>query len=247
MILVQDKAIMQNVDILTESTDEGVSKLRFRAHLQDTQRNNNGRIYNESALGMIHSQLAPKAKKRKLVGEHGHPLAEQSLMMRRMGTIDPGNVSVLYTNMTFDKKNGIQCEAETLTTTKGLDLYNMIRDNVAVGFSYRGFGRASGNNLVESKTIKSITYDVVFNESNNGSVVIDILNEGTNTEYDMIQSLNEATDDLQHYLMESEGIADCPAGQCNIDNISMLKEFLIENIQQNISTDKYKKITLKLR
>ena len=246
MIVIQDKALMQHVDVLTESTlDNGDVKLRFRCHLHDKQRNNNTRIYDDPALNVIHSQLAPKADKRKLPGEMGHPIGgDPSSLARRMGTIDPNNVSVLYTKLIRTSK-GIQAEAETLTNSKGRDLYNLIKDNVEIGFSYRGFGRADSDNRVMANTVKSITYDVVFNESNNGAVIIDLLNENTNDYLSMYKTLIEAEDTLNTMLLESEQqFVECPTGQCNIDNVNMLKEFILENIDM---TNNYKHIQLKLR
>jgi len=248
MVIFQEPTQIAPVEILTESVlDDGDVKIKFLCHLHDTKRNNNRRIYDTDSLKRINAQLSPKVNARKLAGEMGHPIpsGDQASLLRRMATIDPNNVGVLFTKFKFNG-NSIDAEAETLTNDKGRNLYSMIKDNVGIGFSYRGFGKVNSNGVTIPESIRSITYDVVFNESNNGAVIMDIITESEDV-YGLLNELNEATQSFESLLMESEGIVEtqnCPLGQCNIDNVKMLKEFIIES---SMLTNNYKHIKLKLR
>ncbi len=241
MVVLQNTTTFAPVDILTESVlDSGDVKLSFACRLHDTQKNNNKRVYDNRSLNVINSQLSPKAQNRKLAGEMGHPLptGDQASTLRRMATIDPNNVGVLFTK--FNYKNGvIDAEAETMTNDKGRNLYAMIKDNVGIGFSYRGFGRTDQSGVVLPQTVKSITYDVVFNESNNGSVVTEIFTESSNFS-DLYNEISGYHNSLESILTESSGIVEidnCPLGQCNIDNVKMLKDYILEStiITQNFA------------
>ena len=248
MIVFQEETKLQPVEIITESIlDNGDAKVKFRCHLHDTQHNNNKRSYGKESLKRIYEQLNPKAVKRKLAGEMGHPVpsGDQASLLRRMSTIDPNNVGVLFTKMNFTG-DAITAEAETLTNDKGRNLYSMVKDNVGIGFSYRGFGKVGANNETIPASIKSITYDVVFNESNNGAEILEVITESENP-YALLAELDSASNELETVLMESEGIVsidNCPLGQCNIDNLKMLKEMIIES---SLLTNNYKNIKIQLR
>jgi len=183
-IIVENPEV-HDIEILNESAAQnGKPKLVFRAILQEADVTNvNRRIYPKSVLQEIAQKLYDKAINRELVGEFGHPFLETDnyeILKKRTIVIDPNNICVLYRNIEFDGRY-IIAECETLTTNKGLDLYQLIKDNVNIGFSLRALGsvtEVSNDGVVKvSNGITPITYDVVIGPSHKSARLIEFLEE----------------------------------------------------------------------
>jgi hypothetical protein len=186
--IIFEQAFSGDVEIIEESMAPGGQyKIIFRAKLQEADVvNNNKRVYPAETLEAVYDQLKEKALARKLVGEldHPQPSGDSASKMKRSSTIALQNACILITDVEWDGSSlyGI---CETLSNTKGMDLYCLLKDKVTIGFSLRAFGetRNKGGGVVEvvARGIKALTYDVVANPSHDSSVIIDILQEGTSS------------------------------------------------------------------
>lgn len=178
-----------SLELLEESNfnADGLKKIRARAKLQERDvKNNNGRMYDESALKAIESQLAPKATERLLVGELDHPSPQSSDLetrLKRSSTISLKESCVLYTELRYDGRF-IVTDFETLTNDPGINLYRLLKDKVGIGFSLRAFGSGvlmrDGTTLVTGNGLKALTYDVVSNPSHSNAVITEFISESTN-------------------------------------------------------------------
>ena len=161
-------------------------RIKFKAKLQEANVvNNNGRSYSNETLAAIVAQLAPKATERKLVGEldHPNPEGDQAANLKRSSTISLKNSCVLFTKLEFDGKF-IVATCETLTNDAGMDLYRLLKDKVAIGFSLRAFGSSTkgpgGVIQVSPIGLKALTFDVVSNPSHSSAVIYEFIEESTN-------------------------------------------------------------------
>ena len=191
--IIQESAFVPSAkndfQILEESVGFGNQsyRLKFKARLQTANVvNNNKRIYPTETLRKIANQLQPKAQKKELFGEMDHPICanpDKGMQMKRSSTISMQNVCVLYHDITFDGES-IYGVCETLTNSKGLDLYSIIKDGGRPGFSLRAFGsvKRKPNGIVEvdAATVKALTFDCVLNQSHSDATIIEFINESTN-------------------------------------------------------------------
>lgn len=182
----------------------------FRAILQEANVvNNNKRVYPTETLMEVVRQLKPKAQARKLLGEmdHPQPQGDSAAKMKRSSTILLQNVCVLFRDIDFQDGKVI-ATCETLSNRAGQDLYNLLKDNVVIGFSLRAFGetRAKGGGVVEvvPQGLKALTFDVVANPSHDVAVITEFLNESdTNAAKD---TLKELLQEMQDYTKALEDI-----------------------------------------
>lgn len=207
-IIFESAFSSSNVQLLEESVVGNQYKLKFRAKLQEADVvNNNQRVYPAETLRNVYMQLKSKAEERKLVGEmdHPQPSGDNASKIKRSSTLSLDNVCVLFVDLEWDG-NSIYGVCETLSNTKGMDLYALLKDGVTIGFSLRAFGetrkRPDGVIEVLPRGIKALTYDVVANPSHDNSVILEFLDESTS----MQAVLNELNTELNE-LKESASIA----------------------------------------
>ena len=206
-VIILEQAVLSDVEIIEESTVGSQYKLKFRAKLQEADViNNNRRVYPADTLQAVYAQLKPKALERKLVGEmdHPQPSGDNASKIKRSSTLALDRVCVLFADLEWDG-NSIFAVCETLSNTKGMDLYALLKDRVTIGFSLRAFGetrkRADGVTEVLAKGIKALTYDVVANPSHDNSVILEFLDEGTNIQ-SVLQELTESYNNINKVALE---------------------------------------------
>lgn len=183
--IIFETAFASDVKILEESEVGNMYKLKFRAKLQESDIvNNNRRVYPAETLMAVYSQLKTKALERKLVGEmdHPQPQGDNASKIKRSSTLALDRVCILFTDLEWDG-SAIYAICETLSNTKGMDLYALLKDQVTIGFSLRAFGetrqRADGITEVLAKGVKALTYDVVANPSHDSSVILEFIDESS--------------------------------------------------------------------
>jgi hypothetical protein len=193
-------------------------KLFFRAKLQEKDvKNNNGRMYPEETLRVIVGQLAPKASERKLIGELDHPSPQSNnpeTRMKRSSTISIQNSCVLFNKIEFNGQF-IIADCETLTNSKGMDLYKLLKDRISIGFSLRAFGSSQQTDngiIIPPEGLKALTYDVVSNPSHSNSVIYEFINESTNP-LDIARYLSNTKENLTEMILESSTLS---GGGCEL-------------------------------
>ena len=209
--IISEAAQPADVEILEEMSMPGnANRLVFKAILQQANEvNNNKRVYPSETLMEVVRQLKSKALERKLLGEmdHPQPQGDAAAKMKRSSTILLQNVCVLFRDIDYQDGKVI-ATCETLSNKAGQDLYNLLKDNVTIGFSLRAFGetRAKGNGVVEvvPQGLKALTYDVVANPSHDGAVIVEFLNESdTSVAKD---TLKELLTEMQEYTKALEEV-----------------------------------------
>lgn len=198
-LIIFESAQASTVELLEESVVGNQYKLKFRAKLQEADViNNNRRVYSQATLQSVYIQLKNKAQERKLVGEmdHPQPTGDNASKVKRSSTIALDRACVIFSELEWDG-NAIYAICETLSNTKGMDLYALLKDGVTIGFSLRAFGetkrRSDGSEEVLASGIKALTYDVVANPSHDNSVITEFLSENTDTDIDTLMDLNESS------------------------------------------------------
>ena len=251
-----------DVQLLEESTIGGMTKLRFKAKLQEKEvTNNNLRSYPEPTLIEIVNQLAPKASERKLLGEMDHPSpqGDDNAKLKRSSTISLQDVCVLYSKIEYDGRY-IIAECETLTNDKGINLYRLLKDKVVIGFSLRAFGSSTktpaGITIVNPQGIKALTFDVVSNPSHSNAVIYEFLNESTNPmalaqalqdhKKEVIEIITESTDHgMVQFNLDGEQVCACELnGSCVYGTLEESINYLIES---SLTKNTIKKFTFKLQ
>jgi len=211
-IIFEQAFASSDIQLMEESvTPSGQYKCIFKAKLQEADVvNNNKRVYPAETLQAVADQLSIKANERKLVGEldHPQPQGDQASKIKRSSTISLEQACILITSIEFDGQS-IYGICETLSNSKGMDLYGLLKDKVTIGFSLRAFGetRNKGGGVVEviAKGIKALTYDVVANPSHDSSVITEILQENTNSR-DLIKSLKSEVLEEQSILRSGNSL-----------------------------------------
>lgn len=207
--IIFETAFASEVTLLEESSVGNMYKLKFRAKLQEADIvNNNRRVYPAETLMNVYSQLKTKALERKLVGEmdHPQPSGDNASKIKRSSTLALDRVCVLFTELEWDG-SAIYGICETLTNTKGMDLYALLKDGVTIGFSLRAFGetrqRPDGITEVLPKGVKALTYDVVANPSHDSSVILEFINESESIQSVLRELKTELTESKNSFLEES--------------------------------------------
>jgi len=172
------------IQILENTTKNGVPKLIFKARLQTAnEHNSNRRYYPQDICQEIVTTLAPKAKGRSLFQEVDHPVVsgDDVASKSRAVTVKLQNSGTLLRNI-YMKGPDVIGEMETLTGFLGPDLYNLIvYDKADIGFSLRMFGKVEmeGDTGISrvSRPIRPITYDTVTNPSHKTARILSFLPE----------------------------------------------------------------------
>lgn len=205
--IIFETAFSSEIQILEESEVGNMYKLKFRAKLQESDIvNNNRRVYPAETLMAVYSQLKSKAMERKLVGEmdHPQPQGDNASKIKRSSTLALDRVCILFTELEWDG-SAIYAICETLSNTKGMDLYALLKDQVTIGFSLRAFGetrqRPDGITEVLAKGVKALTYDVVANPSHDSSVILEFIDEST-TIQSVLKELNTELSESKQFASE---------------------------------------------
>jgi len=172
------------IQILENTSKNGVPKLIFQARLQTAdEQNANRRYYPKDICNEIVSVLSPKAKARSLFQEVDHPSVsgDDIASKSRAVTVKLQNSGTLLRNI-YMKGSDVIGEMETLTGFLGPDLYNLIvHDKADIGFSLRMFGKVEmeGDTGISrvSRPIRPITYDTVTNPSHKTARILTFLPE----------------------------------------------------------------------
>jgi len=215
--IISEAAIDSKYTILEENMIPGTdtSRLIFRAILQEANvANNNKRIYPQETLLAIVQQLRDKARERKLLGEldHPQPQGDSAAKMKRSSTILLQNVCVVFRKLDFVDGH-IVAECETLNTDSGRNLYNLLKDNISIGFSLRAFGdtRRTPEGLTEvlADGLNALTFDVVANPSHSNAVITEFLTEGT--ELSARKQLQNFIEEMSSYKKDLNSVSKQPA------------------------------------
>jgi hypothetical protein len=155
--------------------------------------------------------------------DHPSPQGDNAAKLKRSSTISLQNACVVFTKLEFDG-SFILAECETMTNTKGMELYRMLKDKIVFGFSLRAFGGSSklpnGTIMVDANTIHSLTFDVVSNPSHPSAVVYEIIEENANIN-DIISVANtlfehSSSDDVTEIILENDSFDSQMSGR-NLD------------------------------
>ena len=172
-MFITDTNILENIQILEESSSKGTMKICGIFQRAD-EANNNKRIYDKKILEREIERLTESLGGRRLMGELDHPKQDQ---------VSLRNVSHLITNLEF-KGNEMIGEAELLNTPAGLTAQALIKGGVKLGISSRGTGsltdRPDGCKNV-NEDFKLITFDLVADPSTKGA--FPSLAESINSEF----------------------------------------------------------------
>jgi len=161
MQLLQDVFIMENLQVIEESSAN--SKMKIRGTFQRAEEaNNNGRIYPTKVLEGQIKKLQPLIEARRLCGELDHPQND---------TVKLSNASHLVTKLEM-KGNEVLGEAEILKTPAGLTAQALVHGGVSIGISSRGMGTlsedADGSKVV-NEDFNLVTFDLVADPSTRGA------------------------------------------------------------------------------
>ena len=160
-MLLTDTSILENVQVLSESTSKGTMCIRGRFQLAETP-NNNKRVYSQELLEREAGRLVEAYKARRLMGELDHPTHDHVSLQ---------NVSHLVTNLKMEGKEMIG-EAELLPTPAGQVAQALLKGGVQLGISSRGMGTLTegvdGYKYV-NEDYKLLTFDLVADPSTKGA------------------------------------------------------------------------------
>lgn len=144
--------------------------------------NNNVRIYDVDLMRpIIDNQIADRISKRHLVGEWGHPISEyiqamnEAMSIKRIVEISPKAISHAFDKIWLDG-DLIRGHVRTLRGTEyGKAMTSVILDDkMNVGFSLRSLGGVdvkNGVSYVSPNGFRFVTYDAVFNPSNEDAIM----------------------------------------------------------------------------
>jgi hypothetical protein len=160
-MLLTDTNILENVQIISESTSNGTMCIRGRFQMAE-EPNNNRRIYSKALLERETDRLVEAYKARRLMGELDHPSHNHVSLQ---------NVSHLVTNLKM-QGNEMIGEAELLNTPAGQVAQALLKGGVQLGISSRGMGTLSegpdGYGYV-NEDYKLLTFDLVADPSTKGA------------------------------------------------------------------------------
>jgi hypothetical protein len=251
-IIFEQAAVDTNVKILEESAlPGGQYKMIFKMRLQEAEViNNNKRVYPAATLEKVYEQLKDKATSRALLMEmdHPQPQGDQASKIKRSSTISIQNACAVIRELIWDG-NAIYGVIETLTNSKGMDLYCLLKDNVTIGSSLRAFGstrqRSDGVVEVLPDDIKALTYDIVSNPSHASSIILEFLpeNENIGTVVDELKlnvleeshkmknsALIEEANFLNNQLQTGAVQKTCLGNICTIAPIEEAIEYIVEKV-----------------
>lgn len=139
--------------------------MRIRGVFQyENKKNANRRVY-PRGLWERHTRpdadLMKRIRERMVVGQIEHPESG-------VGKLDESAIIVTGLSLGKDEKDGARPvigEAEILDTPKGRVVRDLIRCNVKVGVSSRGSGTVDARGIVDERTYRPVTWDIVGNPS----------------------------------------------------------------------------------
>lgn len=126
-------------------------------------KNANGRVYPKSiweAHTAKDSHLMRKIAERSCVGQIEHP-------KDGVGSLD--QTAICVTSLRLEPDGTVIGEAEVLETPQGRIVRDLLRANVRVGISSRGTGSVTANGIVEEKSYRCDTWDIVGSPSTPGA------------------------------------------------------------------------------
>jgi len=160
-MLLTDTSILENVQVISESTSKGTMCIMGRFQMAETP-NNNKRVYSRELLERETGRLVEAYSARRLMGELDHPSHDHVSLQ---------NVSHLITNLKMQGKEMIG-EAELLNTPAGQVAQALLKGGVQLGISSRGMGTLTegvdGLKHV-NEDYKLLTFDLVADPSTKGA------------------------------------------------------------------------------
>ena len=160
-MLLTDTNLLENVQIISESTTKGTMRITGRFQLAESP-NNNKRVYSKELLEREAKRLVEAYSARRLMGELDHPKHDHVSLQ---------NVSHLITNLNM-KGNEMIGEAELLNTPAGQVAQALLKGGVQLGISSRGMGTLTegvdGYKYV-NEDFKLLTFDLVADPSTKGA------------------------------------------------------------------------------
>ena len=161
-MLLNDIRILENIEILSESTSPQGLKIRGVFQRAD-EANNNKRIYPKAILETQVKALQPMIKENRLCGELDHPSHD---------IVKLTNASHLVTGL-YMKGGDVIGEARILGTPAGKVAQALIEGGVKIGISSRGVGTLSEDTMQKVKFVnddyKMVTFDLVADPSTRGA------------------------------------------------------------------------------
>ena len=144
--------------------------------------NNNVRVYDVDLMRpIINNQIAERISKNHLVGEWGHPISDyiqamsEEMSIKRIVEINPKAISHAFDKIWLDG-DLVRGHVRTLIGTEyGRAMTSVILDDkLNVGFSLRSLGGVevkNGVSHVSPNGFRFVTYDAVFNPSNEDAIM----------------------------------------------------------------------------
>jgi hypothetical protein len=172
---MSDDMIVGKAQALTDATEEGPLRRRFKGSTANAI-NENNRLYPQDVMKDGVERAREKAVTQNLVGESPHPKALKNKNGEVVFDTNLAN-SVLKIYDVFMQGNDVLLDAEVLETKLGLDLKAAILQDAPVGISMRSSGTSIQRNI-DGKVVDVATYldissfDVVMNPATEGCGVL---------------------------------------------------------------------------
>jgi hypothetical protein len=212
LCFIKEPLLESDIQIAKENPDNTLS---FRAIMQLTDiMNANRRIYPTELVSRHIELVQPMISKKRLFGEADHPDADAP--PHRIMSVRIKDSSHVFHSLWVDKhsdKGIVRAVCETTPTTWGYTLASFIRRGYGVGFSLRSIGRVidrGGNTSVISEPFKFVTYDAVFNPSNEAAFVEEVLTEAANCVKEQYLAESKQLNPLIERYIEAE-VRECAA------------------------------------
>jgi hypothetical protein len=186
--IMEETSFVKNneLNIIKEDKYENgiTGRISAKTRLQDTQLNQNRRIYPSVVCEEIVRQMRVRVDAKQALMEINHPFmtSDPTEFKSRATKIDLNNCGAALRNIYFE--DGVVFgEFDTLFSFKGPDLTNLIiRDKIDPGFSLRMLGNTQQHPTMENvmlvqPTLTAITYDVVTNQSHKNATIVSFLTE----------------------------------------------------------------------
>ena len=172
-MFISDTFVIENLQILEESSSNGTMKIAGIFQRADTP-NHNNRIYEKKLLVREMARLDEAITERRLMGELDHPSHD---------SVRLGNVSHLITKLNM-KGSDMIGEAEILNTPCGQVAQALIKGGVKLGISSRGMGSLSEKNGLAHvcEDFKLVTFDLVADPSTKGAFPA-LVNEAVDSKF----------------------------------------------------------------
>jgi len=166
MITEQLPVIQDVMDLdyeLVEDVNDTQKSYKLKGVFQKAGvKNGNGRVYPFNVLEKEVNRLQPLIKENRVLGELDHP-ADAKVHLDK--------VSHLITHLEMKPDGTVYGESKVLETPAGKVLRELLKANVKLGVSSRGYGTVRKNNGVDEVTedYKMVTFDIVSDPSTPGA------------------------------------------------------------------------------